>query len=695
MVDDVFGFDTPDLTPVESIKAELPSGEVVEVDEKSQAYSVAKTLAEKIAAVAAIDAKQADAKARMADMREQMAELQKQKDVIAQALRELDNEMFDDNRAKRELQNEIFRLRRLLAQAIDAEMATKKFLENAHAFAKTMEAQPYADRILQHQRDGAYIIATNMRTILGDKRGAGKTLTSIAAWDMAQSQRVLVVVPDDVVSNFVNEIHYWAPHRNVMQLGKMPPAQRQYAISLMRQMEAFTAVINYSAWRKDKTLIEDIISLKFDTVVMDEAHEMKNTGTSAYRGCRDIVLAENTCPKCTVGTPIMKATVDGWDSVLTCENCGWTALDKSYEFLDRCSVKMVIPMSGTVILNKPQDLFALLSLVDPINFRELKDYLRVYCQQNFYTGKWEFKSGGLESLQKKLAGKYIAREGVKTPGQTVYDHTLELDPNEYPGQHKVITQISQHAQLMLEQDKKANILHTIALITRKRQANVWPAGIVMKDEEGNVVIDVGESVRESIKLDKCISERRNDEGEFDGLIPEFTEQGDKMLGARVIVFSQFKGPLAELERRLNNAGISVVRFDGDTPQHIRDAAKIDFDRKYCDTQEYKDANDGYKWQVLLANYKTGGVGLNFTAATETIVLDREWNPGKEDQAAGRTDRLGQTEHTNLHVLRIANTIDVWMDALIDEKADLIGGFNKVGESLTDRLLKAMRDGEVM
>lgn len=694
MSDDIFGLDAPDYMPVETIKAELPSGEVVEVKEGSESFSIAKNLAEKVAAVEAINAKQAEAKALKASLRAEMDELQKQKDILAQRVRELDNDMFDDNRTLRALHEDIFRLKRLLAQALDAEMAAKKFVENAHEFSKVMANQPYADRILQHQRDGAYIIATNMRTILGDKRGAGKTLTSIAAWDMAQSQRVLVIVPDDVVSNFVNEIHYWAPHRNVMQLGKMPPAQRQFAISMMRSMESFTAVVNYSAWRKDKSLIEDIISLQFDTVVMDEAHTMKNTGTSAYKGCREIVLAENACPKCGA-KPEMKATVDGWDSVLTCNTCGWDTNDRSYEFLDRCSVKMVVPMSGTVILNKPQDLFALLSLVDPINFAELKDFLRVYCQQNFYTGKWEFKSGGLESLQKKLTGKYIAREGVKTPGQTVYTHDIELNPEEYPLQHKVITQLSKHAQILMDSGKKMTVLATIALITRKRQANVWPAGIQLKDEEGNVVFNVGEEVQESIKLDKCISKYRNDEGEYDGLLPEFTEQGDKQLGARVVVFSQFKGPLAELERRLKNAGISCVRFDGDTPQHIRDQAKIDFDRKYCDTEEYQSENDGYKWQVMLANYKTGGVGLNFTAATETIILDREWNPGKEDQAFGRTDRLGQTEHTNVHVLRIPNTIDVWMDGLIDEKADLIAGFNSVTESLSDRLLKAMRDGEVM
>ena len=693
MVDDVFGIGIPDFTAPNSIKAELPSGEVVSVEETSEAFGVAKNLASKQQELDEINARMAEGKAEKDRLRTELEELQKQKDVIAQRIREIDNDQFDDRRRAREIQEEIFRLKRLLAQALDAEMAAKKFVENAVEFSKVMNNQPYADRILEHQRDGAYLLATNMRCILGDKRGAGKTLTSIAAWDMAQSQRVLVIVPDDVVSNFVNEIHYWAPHRNVMQLGKMKPAERDFAITMAKQMESFTMVLNYSAWRKDKSLLQSLIDLKFDTVVMDEAHTMKNTSTSAYRGCREVVLAENICPKCG-GNPVTKSSVDGWDSFLGCDTCDWTAKDEGYEFLDRCSVKMVIPMSGTVILNKPQDLFALLSLVDPINFAELKDFLRVYCQQNWYSGKWEFKSGGLESLQKKLSGKYIAREGVKTPGQTVYTHDLELDPNQYPLQHRIIEQLSKHAQILMDSGKKMTVLATIALITRKRQANVWPAGIQLKDDNGDVVFSVGEEVRESIKIDHCISEKRNSDGEWDGLIPELTEQGDKTLGDRVVVFSQFKGPLAELERRLNRAGISCVRFDGDTPQHIRDEAKIDFDRKYCEAEDYNEGK-GYKWQVILANYKTGGVGLNFTAATETIILDREWNPGKEDQAFGRTDRLGQTEHTNVHILRIPRTIDTWMDGLIEEKENLIAGFNEATESLSDRLLKAMRDGEVM
>jgi non-specific serine/threonine protein kinase len=121
---------------------------------------------------------------------------------------------------------------------------------------------------------------------------------------------------------------------------------------------------------------------------------------------------------------------------------------------------------------------------------------------------------------------------------------------------------------------------------------------------------------------------------------------------------------------------------------------LDFDRKYVEAEGYNNGN-GPKWQVLLANYKSGGVGLNFTAATETIIMDREWNPGKEDQAFGRTDRLGQTVHTNVHNLRVLRTIDGWMDGLIDEKANLIDGFNEATKPLNTQLLDALKNGDML
>ncbi len=76
-----------------------------------------------------------------------------------------------------------------------------------------------------------------------------------------------------------------------------------------------------------------------------------------------------------------------------------------------------------------------------------------------------------------------------------------------------------------------------------------------------------------------------------------------------------------------------------------------------------------------------------------IIIDREWNPGKEDQATGRIDRLGQTRDTTIHTFEVENSVDTWMAGLISEKADLIEGFEteaKIRQSAFD----ALRNGEM-
>jgi hypothetical protein len=69
--------------------------------------------------------------------------------------------------------------------------------------------------------------------------------------------------------------------------------------------------------------------------------------------------------------------------------------------------------------------------------------------------------------------------------------------SEYPLQYRTIKQISETAQIILDSGEEASIMETMSLITRKRQANVCPSGIVIKDTRpdsptyGEVLLDVG------------------------------------------------------------------------------------------------------------------------------------------------------------------------------------------------------------
>jgi SNF2 family DNA or RNA helicase len=631
---------------------------------------------------------------------------------VDQRMEIVNNDLWTLRRQIRALQMAVQQAENALRVALANLKARREFLDNAKEFDTLTLGMSWREWALEHQLDGAKFLATAERGILADKMGLGKTLTSLITADMRKVKKLLVVVPDDVVTNFAREIAHWAPHRTAVVIGKRSKGEREAILSVLDSLQEFTVVINYSAWRKDRSLLSSLVGLRFEMVIIDEAHTIKTTATSAFLGCKQLVLSENSCPECRgkiqrvtnnnlAPVRAMKPNVyipkDYYccighdakaiaaeikvDEVNLSKSCGWNQLrdildDVNREYGALRSVRYLVPMTGTPILNSPTDLFPLLNLISDNTWNNKNEFVREYCARNPYNNRIEFKYGGLERLVKMLGTRYIGRDrdtaGVVLPKQEVRYHDIDFDRDKYPLQYNVIKQLTKHAAIMLESGKTMPVLAQIALITRKRQANVWPAGINMKDEDDNILFSVGDEVQESIKLDYIIEEPATTEsGEWEGMIPDLTGMGDITNGDRVIVFSQFKGPLKELERRLNKAGISCVRFDGDTTDEIADQVKLDFDRQYIkNNPEYQP-----KWQVCLANYRTGGVGLNFTAAVQVISLDSEWSPGKNEQSWGRVDRIGQTEESIVHVLRLAGTIDQWMDELIENKRDMIEGFN--------------------
>jgi SNF2 family DNA or RNA helicase len=82
-----------------------------------------------------------------------------------------------------------------------------------------------------------------------------------------------------------------------------------------------------------------------------------------------------------------------------------------------------------------------------------------------------------------------------------------------------------------------------------------------------------------------------------------------------------------------------------------------------------------------------------TGANHLIILDKEWNPGKEDQAIGRIDRLGQLKDVFVHDIEVVPSIDSWMAELIQTKFDLVNGFE--GEvDFFRQAYEAMKEGKI-
>jgi SNF2 family DNA or RNA helicase len=480
----------------------------------------------------------------------------------------------------------------------------------------------WVDHAKPHQWEGAMTIAHYGSVIESDDTGLGKTLTTIMACDMAGDKKILVVLPNDVVSNFSDEFQRWAPHRQFLPIIGANPAMRKMMQNIIENSNEFVVLVNYeSLWRDNSWLA----GIKWDKIIVDEAHNMKEETSLTFEAIN------------------------------------------SYDY------KTCVPVTATTILNSPGDLYTLLHLIAPDKFWDKRRFLNSYCMQDSDL-KWVFRPGGEKALMASLKGRIIKRSyeeaGIELPQKTINEVVIPyaaLSDN----QRTIMKQIDEFAEIALDTGESIGISAMIAVITRGRQASTFPAGIEIKmtqtmhdnmeamghpiiPDVGTVLLKVPDTVP-SIKLDMAEAK---------------LERKVKEEGKRCVVFSQFKTALADLERRLIARGIRVVRYDGDTNKNTRLEVKRDFLRNPDGTQP-----ENYKYDVVLANYKTGGVGLTFTGATYMLCPDEEWNPAKNHQAISRIHRIGQTEPVEIDILRIENSIDMWMKTVNEIKKAIVDGFD--------------------
>ena len=534
-----------------------------------------------------------------------------------------------------------------------------------------------------HQLTAGHRITADNKLILADTMGLGKTLSSIIGLDMARAAtahaspdwpflgeeqevydyvleqnttkivggvekpcglKILYLCPQPMINNVISEFRTWAPQRSVLSIGGFPKAQRNFVLDALTQASEYVVVCNYEAWRKDLALLDTLIAREFDTIIIDEAHNIKDKKSIAYRGVKQLI--------------------------------------------DNLQPPFVIPMTGTPILNRPHELHSILTLVDPKKFHSERWFLQDYCDQNM-AGKWYFKPGGLDRLSKRIGKNFLRRTkeqaGIILPEKTINIHELEVDEELYPRQGEARRQMRDYAMVMLDPKKNKAITAAakIAVYTRLRQIETWPAGIEIKETDKEDpqygMVKMKLDIEESQKLDYIIRYDQ-DSQEFEGLIPEVVQD------ERVVVFSQFNGPLLEMYERCKRMGLRPALLTGGTSDDEKEAIRLDFDVKF--TPNRKDS----KYDVLLAGYKVGGAGMNLTCATQMIILDEEWNPGKRDQAYDRIHRIGQEKPVTIHVIRNKPTVDVWLAAIIEQKESVVDAFNVSMDKLNADAFDALESG---
>jgi SNF2 family DNA or RNA helicase len=597
---------------------------------------------------------------------------------------------FEDQRRRirnsnRTDQKELERLRREWAK-LQAELeALLKLRRDRMEIDHSTKDAPWRARAKKHQLEGAHRLVAADRAILADKPGLGKTLQSIMAINMlrekGKGKKVLVFTLKPVLRDFHREFKTWYPGQFVYILNHTKRGLKSEILGVMEDMDECIVLTNYEVWRKDKTILEKLKHCQFDTVILDEGHVFKGKDSFTFKGVRDIIYAENQCKNCGhLITENNKVKTYYGTFKTRCPRCE----TEPVKFEDFRSVKNVFPMTGTPILNRPHDLWPMLNLIDVNAFPEEARFLDDYCDQkcagcNARTStfctceagprwRWVFRNGGTERLLTSLGMKYTSRTRdsaeVEMPPQEVRHHYLEMDEEEYPRYAAFTRDLKEKAKIAFADGSSLTQLETLAWYIRVRQAATWPDGIEIRDTrrdpDTGEMIGTGEVIWPTGPEDLPGESIILDEGEK--LIREALENGD-----RVIAASNFKPPLKELERRLKKDGIRVARFDGDTPEKMRQGIIDDFNINHTKMGEQQ-------YDVILVNYKTGSTGLNLSGAQQMVILDREWNPGKEEQMLDRVRRLDSKHATIVHILHCEGTATELMDAIIDEKKQMLDGF---------------------
>ncbi len=163
----------------------------------------------------------------------------------------------------------------------------------------------------------------------------------------------------------------------------------------------------------------------------------------------------------------------------------------------------------------------------------------------------------------------------------------------------------------------------------------------------------------------------NEDPKFDAMLKVIEKKRLEQKN-RIMIFSSFKHTLHYLEKKLTDNGFRVGLIDGDVPDEERRML-----RKCFNPKETPD-NDVRALDILLFS-EVGCEGLDYQFCDFMINYDLPWNPMRIEQRIGRIDRNGQTSES----VSIYNMItDGTVDADIYERCMLrIGVFNtSIGDS---------------
>jgi SWI/SNF-related matrix-associated actin-dependent regulator of chromatin subfamily A-like protein 1 len=279
-------------------------------------------------------------------------------------------------------------------------------------------------------------------------------------------------------------------------------------------------------------------------------------------------------------------------------------------------------LTGTPLTSRPRDLFVLLQLAAHPLGRSFLSFAKRYCAAE--KGEYGWKTGGasnIEELTVQLHGIMLRRSK---------DDVIALPP-------KLRTWLP----VAVPSGTGARAIKKVFELLTGKDTRPAPSRDVEFRRRGKLLAFLVEA-RQALAIAKAAATIDFVKGAID--------QGEK-----VVVFSCFDIPIQKLANEFGDAAIVVT---GKTPAAMRQPLVDRFQ------------NDPAA-RVFVANIVAGGIGLNLTAATQVVFNDLDWVPTNHWQAEDRAYRIGQTRTVNVTYFVARDTIDDFVQAVLERKATLI------------------------
>jgi SNF2 family DNA or RNA helicase len=294
-------------------------------------------------------------------------------------------------------------------------------------------------------------------------------------------------------------------------------------------------------------------------------------------------------------------------------------------------------LTGSPLLNQVNEFWPLLHIIDPVT----------------YPGYWKFVNryavfGGFQN--KQIVGVKNKAE-LTTNVSNIMLRRLKKNVLDLPDKQFIVVKVDFHDQQKKVYEQARDEMQIELPTTPMDIENALVKFLRLKQICGTPAAIDSALADNSYKLDRAVE-----------IVKEIVTPDGDYEGEPVVIFTQFRGVLACIVKRLQAIGVPTFQLHGDVPIPDRQAVVRDWSMSKTNAQP----------GALCAMIQVAGVGLNMTAASKCIFLDKLFVPKLNEQAQDRLHRIGAdtTQPVQIFELLVRGSIEARIEAILRRKRKL-------------------------